>query len=243
MSRFSRFAAASALLFTAPEGITTGGWPMFMDAAHEFYVKPDAGLLLGSPFNADPVAPHDVQAEELDIAIAIDTTQDTSRAALARLWDAARPAAERMGALPMEVLQGAFWSLDPERTVGKFARLAATDPASDRARRFVTLEDWANEGEPLPLPAARELIEDLFGRDLSGRGEWRVGGRTVTPEIEAPLFNISAANDRITPAASAPPGGAPPQALRCRIHPPTPRPQPSPVADQQGLLRSAFGGN
>jgi D-arginine dehydrogenase len=65
----------SALLFTAPEGMATGGWPMFMDAAHEFYVKPDAGLLLGSPFNADPVAPHDVQAEELDIAIAIDAIE------------------------------------------------------------------------------------------------------------------------------------------------------------------------
>ena len=46
-----------------------------MDTGHSFYVKPDAGLLLGSPFNADPVAPHDVQAEELDIATAIDVIQ------------------------------------------------------------------------------------------------------------------------------------------------------------------------
>ena len=41
-------------------------------AAEDFYFKPDAGLLLGSPANADPVAPHDVQAEDLDIALAID---------------------------------------------------------------------------------------------------------------------------------------------------------------------------
>ena len=129
---------------------------------------------------------------------------EDSRAALARLWAAALPSARRMGALPMEVLQGAFWSLDPRRTVDKFARLAATDPASDRARRFVTLEDWANEGEPLPLPAARELIEDLFGRDLPGTGLWRIGGRPVTECPDVPLLNIASSADRITPAASSP---------------------------------------
>ena len=32
-------------------------------------MKPDAGQLLGSPANADPVEPQDVQPEELDIAI------------------------------------------------------------------------------------------------------------------------------------------------------------------------------
>ena len=47
-------------------------------------VKPDAGQLLGSPANADPVVPHDVVAEELDIATAIhhigeDTTLQVRR--------------------------------------------------------------------------------------------------------------------------------------------------------------------
>lgn len=62
----------SALLFEPPAGLGTGHWPTFMDVGHSFYVKPDAGMLLGSPANADPVEPHDVQAEELDIAIGID---------------------------------------------------------------------------------------------------------------------------------------------------------------------------
>ena len=133
---------------------------------------------------------------------------DDARAALSRLWSAARPGAEQMGALPMEVLQGAFWSLDPQRTVTKFARFAELEPGSDRARRFVTLEDWANEGEPLPLPAAGELIEDLFASDFPGSGRWRVAGRVVSHHLDCPLLNISASNDRITPAASAPPGAA-----------------------------------
>jgi polyhydroxyalkanoate synthase len=106
----------------------------------------------------------------------------------------------------MEVLQAAFWSLDPGRTVGKFADFGHLDPASAEARRFVELEDWANEGEPLPFPAARELIEDLFGRDLPGAGQWIVGGKAASDQLEVPLLNLTAARDRIAPAASAPAG-------------------------------------
>ncbi len=132
---------------------------------------------------------------------------DDSRASLKRLWQATGAAAKSLDALPMEVLQSAFWSLDPLRTVAKFARFAELEPDSADARRFVTLEDWANEGEPLPFSAARELIEDLFGRDLPGGGEWRVGGRIVTDRPGCPLAHITAANDRITPAETAPDGG------------------------------------
>ena len=62
----------SAFTFAPPEGIDTTRWPMFIGVDETYYVKPDAGLLLGSPANADPVEPHDVQAEELDVALAID---------------------------------------------------------------------------------------------------------------------------------------------------------------------------
>jgi D-arginine dehydrogenase len=65
----------SAMLFAPPAGVAVADWPMCMDVAQSFYVKPDAGMLLGSPCNADAVAPHDVQAEELDIAIAIDNIE------------------------------------------------------------------------------------------------------------------------------------------------------------------------
>lgn len=62
----------SAFLFAPPEGMDIARWPMVLDVMESFYIKPDAGMLLGSPCNADPAPPHDVQAEELDIAIAID---------------------------------------------------------------------------------------------------------------------------------------------------------------------------
>ena len=62
----------AAFTFDAPAGLSIESWPMVLAADESFYIKPDAGQLLGSPANADPVDAHDVQAEELDIAIAID---------------------------------------------------------------------------------------------------------------------------------------------------------------------------
>jgi D-arginine dehydrogenase len=61
----------SAFLFEAPAGVDFARWPLVIDADETFYFKPDAGLLLGSCANADPVAPHDVVPEEIDIALGI----------------------------------------------------------------------------------------------------------------------------------------------------------------------------
>ena len=128
---------------------------------------------------------------------------DSSRAALREMWRNSEPAARSLGALPMEVLQAAFWSLDPVRTVKKFAEFGRLDPSSREARRFIALEDWANEGEALPYSAARELIEDLFARDVSGSGHWQVAGKKVTDDLGPPLLNILAGHDRIAPSATS----------------------------------------
>ena len=133
---------------------------------------------------------------------------EDARAALLDTWRHAEAPARQLGALPMEVLQAAFWSLDPLRTVRKFADFGALELGSPQARRFVVLEDWANEGEPLPYAAAEELISGLFARDLPGRGEWTVGGKPLTDRIDVPLLNIVAAHDRIAPAETAPGGNA-----------------------------------
>lgn len=131
-----------------------------------------------------------------------------ARDQLAALWARSQAAADALGVLPMEVLQSAFWSLDPRRTVTKFERFAGTPPGSDEARNFVMLEDWANDGPPIGAAAARELFEDLFARDLPGAGAWRVGGKTIDPAaLPCPALHISSTTDKIVPVASAPPGG------------------------------------
>ena len=122
------------------------------------------------------------------------------------MWGHARASALSLGALPMEVLQAAFWSLDPERTVSKFAKFATLDPASADARRFIQLEDWANQGEPLPCAAAAELMEQFFGADGPGSGGWAIAGTAITDCLSVPMLHCTAAHDRITPAATAPAG-------------------------------------
>ena len=131
---------------------------------------------------------------------------EDARRSLEQLWEQSEGPAERLGALPMEVLQAGFWALDPERTVAKFAEFADLELGGDKARRFVTLEDWANEGEPLPLPAARELFEGLFRDDLTGKGLWSVGSQIVAEQPPVPTLHLLAGDDRIVPAATAPAG-------------------------------------
>jgi D-arginine dehydrogenase len=62
---------------------------MCLDVAETFYFKPDAGRLLVSPADETPMAPCDVQPDDLDVAIAIDrlmraTTIDVRR--VERKW-------------------------------------------------------------------------------------------------------------------------------------------------------------
>lgn len=89
--RSRRLAAAGVLALMPVRGVPRAGGTIVCDAevthlervagawqvttrtgSESWYVKPDAGVLLGSPANADPVPPHDVQPEELDVAVAID---------------------------------------------------------------------------------------------------------------------------------------------------------------------------
>ena len=131
---------------------------------------------------------------------------DAARSQLAALWNAARPTAQNLGLLPMEVLQSAFWSLDPARTIAKFEAFA--DAEGTKAEEFVALEDWANDGPPVAAAAARELFESFFAEDEPGRGEWRVAGERVDPAARTcPLLNIVSTVDRIVPQESAAPAG------------------------------------
>ena len=105
----------SAFLFAPPEGLATSRWPMFIDVDESFYIKPDAGMLLGSPANADPAPPHDVQAEELDIAIAIDNIERMTTLQIRRpshTWAGLRsfvPDGELVGGFD-PALPGFFWA-------------------------------------------------------------------------------------------------------------------------------------
>ncbi|WP_298839391.1 FAD-binding oxidoreductase [uncultured Roseobacter sp.] len=52
----------------APAGHDVSGWPMFFGVSESWYAKPDAGALLVSPADEDPVDPHDAWAEDMTLA-------------------------------------------------------------------------------------------------------------------------------------------------------------------------------
>lgn len=62
----------TAIIVPAPDGVAVEGWPMIHEVTEAWYVKPDAGRLLGSPADQTPSPACDAQPEELDVAICVD---------------------------------------------------------------------------------------------------------------------------------------------------------------------------
>ncbi|MCC9623094.1 FAD-binding oxidoreductase [Thalassospira sp. MA62] len=62
----------TAVMVDLPGDIDPDNWPLVANMDETLYFKGDAGRLLVSPADATPTTPHDVQPEELDIAITID---------------------------------------------------------------------------------------------------------------------------------------------------------------------------
>lgn len=104
----------SAFIFAPPAGCDASSWPMTAGVTEDWYIKPDAGMLLGSPANVDPVPPHDVQPEELDIALAIDRIQQMTTLEIrrpTRTWAGLRsfvPDGDLVGGWDPQV-PGFFW--------------------------------------------------------------------------------------------------------------------------------------
>lgn len=128
----------------------------------------------------------------------------SARSALTTMWEDARAVVDALGQMPVELLQTAFWSLDPDRTLAKYAALAALPDADPALVAFAALEDWANDGAPLTAAAACDLFERFLGGDDPGGERWRVGDTLINPaKLRCPAFQLTASNDRIAPAATA----------------------------------------
>jgi poly(3-hydroxyalkanoate) synthetase len=111
---------------------------------------------------------------------------------------------EPTGALPVDAIQSLFAMLDPFGVAQKFRAFARLAPDTDRARLFVALEDWLNDGVPLPAPVARQCLAGWYGRNEPGRLAWRIAGQVVDPAAWAgPAFVAVPERDRIVPPASA----------------------------------------
>jgi len=62
----------TALTIDAPPDLRVAALPCVIDIEEAFYFKPDAGRVLISPADETPTPPTDAQAEDFDVAVAID---------------------------------------------------------------------------------------------------------------------------------------------------------------------------
>jgi polyhydroxyalkanoate synthase len=108
------------------------------------------------------------------------------------------------GTLPIDALQTLFSLLDPFGVGDKYRAFAHLAPDSPRARMFVALEDWLNDGVPLVAGVARDCLSKWYGDNAPAHGTWHIAGLPVNPStLRLPTFVAAPGRDRIVPRESA----------------------------------------
>lgn len=142
----------STFVFSPPADQAWAHWPLVLSLAEDWYFKPDAGVILGSPANADPTHPQDVQPEAWDIALGVHRLTE------ATTLDIQRPQRPWAGLRSFVADGGLVGGMDP--TVPGFVWVAAqggygmqTSPAMGLACAALA------RGLPLPANVAAEGLD------------------------------------------------------------------------------------
>lgn len=157
-------------------------------------------------------------------ATLLDPAQVNKLVLLATPWDfmAAGPTQARIAAafapslphmlaihdmLPVDVLQSLFASLDPFMVGEKFRhfqKMATNPDSAEKAADFVALEDWLNDGVPLPRRVAVDCLIGWYVENRLANGAWEIDGIKMDPaDICCPVLAVIPQNDRIVPPESA----------------------------------------
>lgn len=106
--------------------------------------------------------------------------------------------------LPVDWIQALFASVDPLMAAKKFSRFADLAQDGEKARIFVAVEDWLNDGLDLPAAIARECVKGWYIDNAPARGAWRVCGRDIrAQDVAAPALVVASDRDRLVPFESA----------------------------------------
>lgn len=171
-------------------------------------------------------------------ATLVDPAQVSKLILLATPWDfmAAGPTQSRIAAafapslpqmlaihdtLPVDVLQSLFASLDPFMIGEKFRRFQTMATDSAKAHDFVALEDWLNDGVPLPRRVAVDCLIGWYVENRPAKGQWQIDDIDINPaDLSCPVLTVIPENDRIVPPESAQAlFEACPEDLRTELHP------------------------
>ena len=140
-------------------------------------------------------APWDFHADNRDDAIQA-----------ARMLPLLEPALAFSQTLPVDLLQSLFALADPWGVADKYRGFASLPQDGERARLFVALEDWLNDGVPLAAEVARACLSAMVRRQRAGArrmADRRPAGRSHGDH--GTHFRRGPGRDRIVPPNSARP--------------------------------------
>ncbi|MCB1398322.1 MAG: FAD-binding oxidoreductase [Rhodobacter sp.] len=130
----------------APEGLDSAGWPMVIGAGETWYMKPQAGKLLVSPADEDPVEPHDAWADDMVLAEGLARFEEMTTMTVTRL----------------ETSWAGLRSFAPDRTL-----VLGPDP---RDPGFAWCAGQGGQGF-LSAPGSAAVLAEMLGGPASGQPE------------------------------------------------------------------------
>lgn len=142
----------TCITFDPPAALAEGlpRWPMVMDAAEEFYFKPEAGRVLASPADESDSPPVDAQPEELDVALAAERVQQATTLAVRRIthrWAGLRSfLPDRMPVAGPDPAEASFIWLAGQGGFGIMTAEALGRAAAAAAAQFVLPADLTASG-------------------------------------------------------------------------------------------------
>jgi len=128
----------------APEGLDSAGWPMVIGAGETWYMKPQAGKLLVSPADEDPVDPHDAWADDMVLAEGLARFEEMTTMTVTRL----------------ETSWAGLRSFAPDRTL-----VLGPDP---RDPGFAWCAGQGGQGF-LSAPGSAAVLAEMLGGPVSGQ--------------------------------------------------------------------------
>lgn len=100
------------------------------------------------------------------------------------------------------VTQTVFHLIDPWRVQEKFSRYPSLSEAEKK--HFLAVEQWVNDGVPLPNKVAEECFVDWPQGNILARHQWKIGRRWIEPElITCPTLAVIPSRDAIVPKGCA----------------------------------------
>lgn len=114
------------------------------------------------------------------------------------------PALKEKQYLPSEWIQSLFASLDKKGAAKKFIKFAELEQDSDKAKLFVMVEDWLNDGVDLPGNIAQECINKWFVENQLMEQTYEINGVTINlSKIENKCLIVASKKDKIVSYESA----------------------------------------